>query len=322
VSSGQLHAAKESFGATIARSSRLGIAVRMNANVCAAIVTYYPDTDFERAVEVLRPQVGRLVVIDNRSPEETLKKLRALAKKFDFVLIENSDNYGIGAALNQAIAWAQRHSGCEFILFFDQDSLPSETFVAEMTHEYGNHSNDEKIFLVMPKIVHQRSGLTHAHYAYHGAYLVAQTSGSLMPIRVFADEGLYREDLFIDYVDYEFCLRVATHGWKIIYCPSAILLHNPGEVEQFSLLGLRKVTTTNHSPLRRYYLMRNGLWTIRHYAGTHPGWAAAHTWQMSKEVVRVLLFEKNRTSIFLMWLRAIRDAVRSRLGRYSSTVTV
>ncbi len=288
----------------------------MNAEVCAAIVTYYPTDELERALGILRPQVGRLVVVDNHSPETTLEKLRVLAEKFDFHLIQNPDNYGIGTALNQAIAWANEHEDCEFVLFFDQDSFASDTFVSEMLAEYRNHSERERIFLVTPRIIHRRTGETYAHPAYHGKYLVAQTSGSLITKRVFAEEGLYREDLFIDYVDYEFCLRVATHGWRIVYCQSAVLTHDPGHVRRFSLLGMRKITTLNHSPLRQYYLMRNGIWTIRKYGVLYPGWAASHIWQMLKGVVRVLLFEQHRATTILMWLCAIRDALCSRFGKY------
>ena len=290
----------------------------MNAEVCAAIITYNPDTEFARAIRMLRPQVGRLVVVDNHSQPPIVARLRTLSDEFDFSLIENPDNYGIGTGLNQSIEWIRENANCDFVLFFDQDSFISETFVAEMTAEYRKHAESEKVFVVMPKIVFQRTGATYTHPASQGRYLVAQTSGSLMPLLVFKEEGLYRQDLFIDYVDYEFCLRAASHGWKIVYCESAVLQHDPGHAKQFSLFGIKKVTTTNHSPVRRYYLMRNGIWTVRQYATLYPRWAIGHAWQMMKEMVRVLIFEHNRRGIVAMWLRAVRDVVRSRFGKYPS----
>jgi rhamnosyltransferase len=287
----------------------------MNVEVCAAIVTYHPGADFERAVRLLRPQVGRLLVVDNHSDEREIEKLRTLAEEINFILIENSDNYGIGTALNQSIEWAKRQTECEFILFLDQDSLASEGFVAEMVAEYRRHSNNERIFLVMPSIVHRRTGEKYLHYIHQGKYLVAQTSGSLMPVKVFA-EGLYKEDLFVDYVDYELCLRLASRGWKIVCCQTAVLYHDPGSATQFTIFGIRKITAANYSPLRKYYLMRNGIWTIKKYRKLYPDWAIAHAWQMLKGMVRVLIFEQNRATTVVMWLRAIRDVRRSRFGRY------
>jgi rhamnosyltransferase len=287
-----------------------------SARVCAAIVSYHPGDDFERAVRLLRPQVHRLLVVDNHSDEPEIEKLRRIAQELDLVLIENPDNYGLGAGLNQSIEWAKRQKDCEFILFLDQDSFPSEDFVAQMVAEYKRHSESERVFLVMPSIILRRTGDRYHHYEREGKYLVAQTSGSLIPIKIFADEGLYKEDLFVDYVDYEFCLRAASHGWTIACCHSAVLHHDPGTVTQLSIFGLRKIAAANYSPLRRYYLMRNGIWTIRKYRGLHPEWAATHSWQMLKGILRVLLFEQNRASTIVMWLRAIRDVHRSRFGKY------
>jgi rhamnosyltransferase len=287
----------------------------MNSEVCAAIVTYYPGAELKLLIETLRPQVGRLVVVDNRSPEALVKELRRLAENYDFSLLENPDNYGIGTALNQSIAWARDHPECEFILFFDQDSFVSEGFVAEMVADYRRHAENERIFLVMPKVVHRRTSVTYLQRTYQGKYLVAQTSGSLMPIQVFADEGLYREDLFIDLVDYEFCLRVATHGWRIVYCQTATVYHEPGNAEQKTVLGFLRVTTMNYSLLRKYYSMRNGIWTIMTYGLLYRAWASDHANAMLKDVVRALVFEENRSATILMWVRAVMDALRLRLGK-------
>ena len=90
----------------------------MNSEVCAAIVTYHPGAELKLLIETLRPQVGSLIVVDNRSPEALAEELRRLAEKYDFSLLENPENYGIGTALNQSIAWAREHPECEFILFF------------------------------------------------------------------------------------------------------------------------------------------------------------------------------------------------------------
>jgi rhamnosyltransferase len=287
----------------------------MNSEVCAAIVTYYPDQELRLAIETLRPQVGRLVVVDNCSSDAMVGELRRLAEKYDFSLLENPDNYGIGKALNQSIAWAREHAECELICFFDQDSFISKSFVAEMVDEYRRHAGSERLFLVIPQVVHRRMSVTYLQRKFQGKYLVAQTSGSLMPLQVFADEGLFREDLFIDLVDYEFCLRVAARGWKIVYCQSAVLYHEPGNVKQTRVLKLLKVTTSNYSPLRKYYSMRNGIWMIMTYGLLYPAWALSHACAMLKDVFRTLLFEQNRGATILMWVRAVTDALLSRLGK-------
>jgi rhamnosyltransferase len=288
----------------------------MNVEVCAAIISYHPDAELQLAIEILRPQVGRMVVVDNHSSDSEIQELRILAERYNFSLIENPDNYGIGRALNQSIAWAREYTSCEFILFFDQDSFVSESFVAEIVADYRRHAESERIFLVMPTVVHRRSGVTYLQRMSQGKYLVAQTSGSLMPIQVFSDEGLYREDLFIDCVDYEFCLRVAAHGWRIAYCRAAVLYHEPGNAKQKTVLGILRVTTTNYGSLRKYYLMRNGIWTIKTYCGLYPGWTCDHAYWLLKDMARTLFFEESKGAAILMWVRAVMDVLHGRLGRY------
>ena len=147
----------------------------MNPEVCAVIVTYHPDENFQKAVRLLRPQVGQLVVVDNHSTKEIVIGLRILAREYSFTLIENPDNYGLGIALNQAIHFANKNTECEFILFFDQDSLIEGDFVAQLVAEYKAHLRTEKIFLVMPSLIHRRTGRKLPHLRFHGEYLVAQT---------------------------------------------------------------------------------------------------------------------------------------------------
>jgi hypothetical protein len=52
------------------------------------------------------------------------------------------------------------------------------------------------------------------------------------------------------------------------------------------------------------------------YGLLYPAWASDHAYAMLKDVVRTLVFEKNRVVTILMWVRAVMDVLRSRLGRY------
>jgi rhamnosyltransferase len=288
----------------------------MNPEVCATIITYHPDENLENSIALLRPQVGSLVVVDNRSSDEEVVRLCGLATQYNFTLIENKENYGIGTALNQAIRWAESQLNFRFILFFDQDSAVSSDFVDHMLATYHTQSEPERIFLVTCTIVHRRTGTIYLPWKSNGRFLVAQTSGALMPLAVIGKCGLYREDLFIDFVDYEYCLRVATRGWQIAYCPQATLLHEPGNAEEHFLPGGFKVTTANLSPLRGYYSLRNGLWTLRTYALRQPRWAFHTAWEIAKANLRILLFEKERVAKFRMRALGVRDMLCGTLGKF------
>ena len=54
---------------------------------------------------------------------------------------------------------------------------------------------------------------------------VALQSGSLFSRSALKDVGLFDETFFIDYVDFEFCLRLRKHGFRLIEATDAPIYH-------------------------------------------------------------------------------------------------
>ena len=71
--------------------------------------------------------------------------------------------------------------------------------------------------------------------------------------------------------NHDYCLSLNKGGFKIIQVNNAILIHNLGESIKKSVLGL-KITPTNHSPLRRYYMSRNRRYIWDKYKEDFPEW--------------------------------------------------
>ncbi len=297
----------------------------MSDRVCGIIVTYHPDADLPQHIAALRGQVGGLVVVDNRSTDDERDWLRGLAQQHAFTLIENTDNMGIGTALNQGVRWAVAHGGFEYVALFDQDSEVHAGFIDNMMSCLFAKPASEKVAIVAPRIHNRNTGAQDGpRTSKKNRYLVAQTSGSLMPLRVFASEGWFKEDFFIDYVDYEYCLRVITAGWAIRYCGDASISHVPGNSRRHTLFGIYLTTTLNYSPIRQYYSMRNGVWVMRHYWRQYPEWCARLAFRIVKGRLRVVMFEKNRGVKILLSMRAVHDAFHNSLGRrvFSNTTKI
>ena len=288
----------------------------MIPKVCAIIVTYHPDEDLAQHITVLLKQVDGLVVVDNLSSEAELVHIRELARQHSFTLLENEDNLGIGTALNRGIQWVASHGAFTHVALFDQDSEIGENFFSSMFTLLANHPTPEKVGIVASRITNKNTGASDGpRRGARGNYLVAQTSGSLMPLEVFRAEGGFKEDLFIDYVDFEYCLRIISDGWLIEYCDAAVLLHVPGDSNSHSLFGFHLGTSLNYSPLRTYYSMRNGAWVMREYWNKQPEWCRGQVIRVLKGRLRVILFEHNRTSKLMASARGLKDGLRGELGK-------
>jgi rhamnosyltransferase len=284
-------------------------------NVCAIIVTYHPELDeLEHSIARLRSQVDALVLIDNASGELACEAIRLMAKKYDGQLIENSSNVGIAQALNQGVREAIRR-GAQFVLFFDQDSGVSPDFVEQELLCYSESSSKKKVGLVSPLIVNPVTKRMHGPIpGADGELLLAQTSGALMPIEVFADVGYFVDELFIDWADYEHCMRMSLKGWHIAFADRAKLDHLAGGNLPINFFGWHTYTL-NATPIRYYYRTRNCIWTAKRYYRAFPSIIFRFLRRMVWQWVKVLMVEGDRLVKLRANLLGVWDGIGNRMGK-------
>ena len=94
------------------------------------------------------------MVVDNGSSvEETLPVACSTASRrlTRYVLIENGENLGIGAALNIGVRWAEAN-GSQWVALFDQDSTVTEDFIAQMLADFEHCARRlDILLLLMPR---------------------------------------------------------------------------------------------------------------------------------------------------------------------------
>lgn len=233
--------------------------------VTAIIVTYNPEEDLLRRQNTsLASQVDNIIYVDNGS--ENVDIVKELAEEAS--LIENNKNLGLAKAQNQGIELAKLQKA-DFVLLFDQDSVPPVGFVDGLLHCYTEQSNTNKVALVGPTI---RNLVNNSHENDKGvvfkglaikkvevsdatevSYCIA--SGSLMPMAAIDEVGGLCEEMFIDGLDVEWCLRAKSKGYKIYQTNNTHLDHCLGDGTTRRIMS--------HSSQREYYIMRNSIWMSR-----------------------------------------------------------
>ena len=84
-------------------------------------------------------------------------------------------------------------------------------------------------------------------------------SGNLVNAKAYKKIKGFNEDMFIDCVDFDFCLNMRKHGYQILQLNFVRLKHYLGNTVKKRFLGLT-MYADNHSSMRKYYEVRN-----RHY---------------------------------------------------------
>lgn len=294
------------------------------AAVCAVLVSYCTGRPLARALPPLLEQVDHVVIVDNCSDRETrelLSTLEVMYKGRVEVSLRESNN--LAAAQNDGIRRALA-LGYGWVLLMDHDSLPAAGMVRLMREAGSASRNPSTIGILAPclKDIHsgrqarypqatgrlgcRRVGFGENPTLDHLLGVVA--SGSLIPASVFHAVGMMDESLCIDYVDKDFCLRVVRAGYRIVAVRDAVLYHQLGRSQDHSVLGLR-VTTTNHSPERCYYIYRNRIKSWGKHGGAVPAFVLYDLLAMGYDMLRVIGFEKEKLAKLRAMGHGMRDAL-------------
>lgn len=308
------------------------------AHVCAVIVTYHPDLGILRsAVAAIHGQVQRIVIVDNGSPEDTVSRLRHIAADVGAHLIPSPKNLGVAAGHNLGIAWARRQ-GCTHVLLLDQDSVAGPNMVAELLAAHHDLtargvrvaavgpryedpvSGHTSFFVRFGRLKFKRIHCTPRHCGERVEVDFLITSGSLISLAALDHIGGMDEDLFIDHVDTEWCLRARSKGYRAFGICDAVMHHTLGS-ETLRVWLWRWRFVPRHSPLRHYYVFRNSLLLYRR--------PYVPTAMILNDIVRLmfmLVFYSLRTAPrrehARMMIKGLIDGLRGRTGPFPSQSAV
>lgn len=280
-------------------------------SVVSIIVTYNPDSDFRSKLQNIVNQSEYTIIIDNCSKKNV--KLHT-AGMDNVVIVQNSENVGIAAALNQGIAFAQAY-GAEYVCMFDQDSEITPNFIQNLISGFEVIPNVGIVAANYTNPVSGRLGYEDGISVIESYFRIdhAITSGSMITMSIFSEVGLMRDELFIDYVDIEFCERLKGK-YIILATAQSIMMHPIGQAENHHFLG-RKIAASNHSPLRRYYMARNCVHLIRENIRLNPNFAYISLKRLIKIIIMVSAFEEYKLKKIGAISYGMLDAIMGRMGK-------
>lgn len=266
--------------------------------VCAVIVTFRPAADFAGYLEAIRAQFRPVFVVDNGSAGAALDMLRGLAGD-DVLLFERVRNTGLGAALNYGMRQAQQR-GFRWAVLFDQDTKPTGDMTSCFADILADHPAPDRIAIIGSRFRDRNREPTPPECAVRagsGCLWIDKrrviTSGSLLSLAAFEALGPFREDLFIDSIDHEFCHRARLGGWSVLQTAETLLSHSVGQYRKHRLLGMN-IWRSHHSAMRCYFMTRNRMLLARERG--QYGKLLRGGMRALKEAGLILLFEEDKAA--------------------------
>lgn len=288
--------------------------------ICGVVVTFFPSDSVHCRLERIAKQVDFLIVVDNSAAGEVTARLAPVAARLGVRLITNAQNLGIATALNQGVAQA-RASGADWVFFFDQDSNPVEEFRAAIWDIVSQYRGVRPLGIVGSNFRMAGTGMPafpidFSNAENHVMVDAVITSGSAYKIEMLAKLGPFRDDYFIDCVDTEYCLRALANGYAVCQSAQTLLTHSLGAPSYHKVLG-RKLGTSNHSALRRYFMARNNVLLAREYFRRLPDVTRRVLKTYVITIIVMCLVEKGRGRKIMSTLQGLWHGVRRRIDQKS-----
>jgi len=235
-----------------------------------AIIIVSFQTDLQKLLQRIQPiaQSGYLHIIVDNTPGKPVASRSQIAPNVEYLPL--GENFGIAAALNSGVKEA-RALKKQYIFTFDQDSEFDGRTISLLVNEYVQLRQQEfpasHPLAIGPHPINKNTGASYLRrkdrlrLKFHTGELLTVneiiTSGLLADDLTYASVGPYREDLFIDFVDHEWCWRLRSQGGTCLVNLSTPLPHMVGSGDIPLTFGM-KLGSEN----RVYFLFRNGLTLI------------------------------------------------------------
>ncbi len=239
--------------------------------IYSVIVTYNPElSKFKKLIKSLSKQRCNICIVDNSSVN--IQDIKYIVGNYGEVF-EFPSNEGIAKAQNYGINKALA-ANTDYLLLLDQDSSIDDNFISSMLKNYldikyknnivlGPLFYDSRYSFEYPQIIFNKYGLRKKFLASSNKINEASlliSSGMFMHKDVFINTGYFDDDLFIDYVDTEWCLRAKNCGIKFYVCSNVVMFHEIGNDN----IKIFKWRIPVHSSARRYYRIRNSFYLLKY----------------------------------------------------------
>jgi GT2 family glycosyltransferase len=262
----------------------------VTASIASVTSAYNAAHVLPRQMDALLHQsraLQEIIVVDNASSDGTLA---LLAERYPQVtVLRMAENVGAAGAWSAGLEYAALNKKHDWVWAFDDDSVPEHSALEELlaATESSRHGDGQigqmdqigqmgEIGMISALPVHPETGVCYPPLLWREGFVkpsaeqlrqpvffadLAFTSGSMVRREMVESIGLPRSDFFMDFFDFEYCLRARSRGYRIAVVTAVRLAHEVGSARPVRLPGFSSVWP-NHAAWREYYISRNMAYAV------------------------------------------------------------
>jgi GT2 family glycosyltransferase len=203
----------------------------------------------------------KIIIVDNAGNTSLKKKIEEKYKIYRYIL--NTKNYGYAKAANQAI----KQCDTEYVLMFQADGLISKKDISILLKSHKKYKN---CFIASPTYYDKESKLSYSSgylpennsnkdvLNLEGDVCVEAVLGSIILFKKkdILELGLFDENFFLYYLDFELCRRIKKSKKLIIQIFDAKVQHEHGKIKVKNTLKKTFIRNYNFTFDELYYFFK------------------------------------------------------------------
>ncbi len=273
--------------------------------IAGVVVFYNPSSENIKHINKYLKTVDKLYAVDNS--DDDIERVKS-SDKIQYIKL--GENKGIAYALNVGARNAIKDK-FKYLLTMDQDSKVTANNVEEMK-KFISKTDMKDVGLVSPyQDIDSKDDVKNGEVE---DMIEVMTSGNIINLDAYEKIGGFKDWLFIDCVDTDFCMNLHKHGYKVLRLNNVIMKHELGNLVVHKLFG-KEYPCYNHNPIRRYYIVRNNLYINDMYKVLYPDYCAWLLRVQKGQVKRIIVFEKNKFKKLKMMYKGYKDYKKGIKGK-------
>lgn len=277
--------------------------------LAGVVVLYNPDDKVVNNINSYINSIEKLYLVDNSDKENSFNY-----KNSKVEYISNGKNLGIAKALNIGATRAIK-DGFDWLLTMDQDSSFNNNDIQKMKIFLEKIKEDEFIQEITSTKIETIGLISPLHITAMNSNDISKgidsplnvmTSGNIINLKAYKKIGGFKDWFFIDGVDFDYCLNLRKHNYEIVRLNYIRLKHNLGNAVYKKVL-FKQFYSLNHSPVRRYYMVRNRHYLYDMYKNEFPDYCKLELSRTKREAFKILICEKNKLKKLKAMYKGYRD---------------
>ncbi|MFD1772528.1 glycosyltransferase [Paenibacillus rhizophilus] len=282
---------------------------------CVGIIFYNPTKEQIQKVRDYSKIVDKIYIYDNSEGNVDAAVLELIQRDYCEYLGDKR-NDGISIALNYLCNKAIQDR-YKYILLMDQDSIFDLGNMTKLFEVVSNNSV-ENIGVFSPKstairfiedIDREQKNVERSPEVDEVSWSI--TSGSVIDLKIFNITGGFDENLFIDKVDYDYCINIKSFGYKTVVVQNSLLYQFLGE----PTAGI--INYYQHNYIRHYYMFRNRLYILDKYQKNKLNKVFHLVVSSLKHIGMVLLLESSKIKKINAMRKGFFDYRNRKMGKCS-----